>query len=170
MDTLKNKPMFRMILGRTMAWGALATCLSATPLRAQNQIDGKFTLRENARFGDTLLGAGQYKFSIGPVGIVHSIRSIQEGAGHLVLVVLRPEKAGPVVSIFAMASVSKRASEINELILEPEKTGNLAGTMYLEREGLMVNFRWAEPKGKNPVVAEQAVPVETAALTRFRGN
>lgn len=86
------------------------------------------------------------------------------------LVVLRPEKTGRTASIFAMASPSKRASDINELVLEPEKTGILAGTMYLEREGLQVNFRWAEPKGKNPVVAEQRVPVETAALARFRGN
>ncbi len=170
MDTLKNKSMFRTVFARMMAWGALAMCIPASPLLAKNEIAGKFTLNENARFGDTILGAGQYKFSIEAVGTISSMRSIQEGAGHLVLVVVRPERPGRTASIFAMASPSKHASEINELVLEPEKTGALAETMYLEREGLVVNFRWAEPKGKNPVVAEQRVPLETAALAPSRGN
>jgi hypothetical protein len=166
MADLKNKSIFQGVLARIMVCGALAACITASPLLAQNAIGGNFTLNENARFGNTVLGAGQYKFSIEPIGTIQSIRSIQQGAGHLVLVVLRPEKSGPVASIFAMASPSGHGRETNELILEPEKAGTLAQTMYLEKEGLVVDFRWWSPKAKSQVVAQQTVPVETAAVSR----
>jgi hypothetical protein len=65
-----------------------------------------------------------------------------------------------------MASPSGHGRETNELILEPEKAGTLAQTMYLEKEGLVVDFRWWSPKAKSQVVAQQTVPVETAAVSR----
>ena len=170
MADLRVKSIFQRVLARIMAGGALAVCVTASPLLAQNAIGGNFTLNETARFGNTILGAGQYKFSIEPIGNVQSIRSIQQGNGHLVLVVLRPEKSGPVASIFAMASPSGHGHETNELVLEPEKAGTLAQTMYLEAEGLVVDFRWSTPKAKSPVIAQQTVPVETAAVSRFGGN
>jgi hypothetical protein len=170
MANLNSKSIYRMTLAKAMAWGALAVCIPASPAMAQDEIDGKFTLTENARFGDTVLGAGQYKFSIEPIGTIQSIRSIQQGAGHLVLVTVRPEKSGPVASIFAMASPSNRAREANELILEPEKAGTLAESMYLERDGLVVDFRWASPKAKRQVVAQQIVPVRAATVVRSGGN
>jgi hypothetical protein len=98
------------------------------------------------------------------------VRSIQQGVGHLVLVVLKPEKSGPIASIFAMASPNNRQGESSELILQPEKGGALAGTMYLEKEGLMVDFRWWAAKAKSQVVAERMVPVQTPVLSRSGGN
>jgi len=59
------------------------------------------------------------------------------------------------VSIFAIASPSGRGRETSELILDPEKSGTLAQTMYLEKEGLMVDFGWTSPKTKSQVVAQQ---------------
>lgn len=170
MANLNKKSIFQGVLARIMACGALAACITASPLLAQDTIGGNFTLSENARFGNTVVGAGQYKFSIEAVGNVQSIRSIQQGSGHLVLVVLRPAKSGPVVSIFAMASPSGRGRETSELILDPEKSGALAQTMYLEKEGLMVDFGWTAPKTKSQVVAQQAAPVQTAAVSRSGVN
>jgi hypothetical protein len=131
---------------------------------AQNSIAGNFTLKENARFGNTLLAAGPYKFSIEPIGTIQSIHSIEQGAGHLVLVVIKPEKSGPIASIFAMASPSDRTREASELILESERTGTLVQTMYLEKEGLVVDFRWSSPKTKDQVIAQQRVPMQTAIV------
>jgi hypothetical protein len=168
MADLKSKSIFQAVLARIMGCGALAACITATPLLAQDMIGGKFTLGENARFGSTVIGAGHYKFSIEPVGNIQSIHSIQQGAGHLVLVVLRPEKSGSVVSIFAMASPSGRGRETSELILDPEKAGTLAQT--LETDGLIVDFRWSSPKAKGQVVAQQTVPVQTAAVSRSGAN
>ena len=121
MANLNSKSIYQTVLAKMLVWGAFAVCGTASPLLAQNAIGGNFTLNENTRFGNTVLGAGQYKFLIEPIGTIQSIRSIQQGAGHLVLVVMRPEKSGPVVSIFAMASPSghggadavDRASRVN---------------------------------------------------------
>jgi hypothetical protein len=170
MADLKSKSIFQRVLARIMAGGALAVCVTASPLLAQNAIGGNFTLNETARFGNTILGAGQYKFYIEPIGTVQSIRSIQQGNGHLVLVVLRPEKSGPVTSMFAMASPSGHGRETSELVLDPEKAGTLAQTLYLEKEGLVVDFRWWVPKAKSQVVAQQMAPVQTAAVSRSEGN
>lgn len=166
----KIRSIYRRVLARTLAWGALAICANAGPLLAQNTIGGNFTLNESARFGSTILAAGQYRFSIEPIGTVQSIRSIQQGAGHLVLVVLKPEKSGTIASLFAMASPSDHSRETSELVLESEKTGTLAETLYLEKEGLMVDFLWLSPKAKNQVVSQLAVPVQTAAVPRAGGN
>jgi hypothetical protein len=170
MASLNSKAIYRGVLAKMLVWGALAVCGTATPASAQNAIAGNFTLKENARFGNTLLGAGQYKFSIEPIGTIQSIHSIQGGAGHLVLVVVRPEKSGPVASIFAMASPSGHASEGNELVLESEKTDTLAQTMNLPKEGLVVDFNWSNPKSKSQVIAQQTVPLQTAAFSRSGAN
>jgi hypothetical protein len=153
-------------LARTMILGGLAACIAAGPVFAQSEIAGNFTLTEDARFGNTLLPPGQYKFSLEPVGTIQSVRSIRQSPGHLVLVVLRPEKSGPMASLFAMASPNTRQSETSELVLQSEKGGALAGTMYLEKEGLMVDFRWWAPKVKSQVVAERIVPVASPVSAR----
>src|SRR5712672_2003597 len=130
MTNLKSKSIFQGVLARIMACGALAACITASPLLAQDTIDGNFTLSENARFGNTVVGAGQYKFSIEAVGNIQSIHSIQQGSGHLVLVVLRPAKSGPVVSIFAMASPSGHGHETSELVFATRQSRPLAEAAY----------------------------------------
>ena len=170
MAILKIRSMYRKVLARTLAWAALAICANASPLLAQNTIGGNFTLKESARFGNTILTAGAYRFTIEPIGTIQSIHSIQQGVGHLVLVVLKPEKSGPMASMFAMASPSDHAREASELVLELEKAGTLAEALYLEKEGLMVDFLWSSPKAKSQVVAQLAVPVQTAPAPRAVGN
>jgi hypothetical protein len=154
----------RAVLGRFLAFGALAACLSASVLHAQDTINGSFTLHESARLGDTVLTPGPYNFSVEPVGLIQSVRAIQQGAGHLVLVVLKPEKSGSAASIFAMASPNDRANTASQLVLEPESAGTVLRTMYLEKEGLKVNFQWSTAKGKTPTIAQEKVPVVTAAV------
>lgn len=170
MRNVIGKSSYRALLGKILLFGALLACAAANPVLAQNSIAGNFTLNESARFGNTVLGAGQYEFSVEPIGTVQSIRSIQEGAGHLVLVVLRPEKSGRVASVFAMASPSGHTRETNELILEPKKTGALVQSLYLEKQGLLVDFTWSSAKSKSEVIAQQTAPVQTAAAPRAAGN
>jgi len=169
MANVNSKSIYHAVLVRIVAWGALAVWATGSPLFAQDMIGGKFTLRESARLGDAVLAAGQYKFSIEPVGITQSISSIQQGSGHLVLVVMRPEKSGRAASVFATATPSSHARETSELILEPEKAGMLVQSIYLEKEGLVVDFNWS-PKDKGRVVAQQTVPLQTAAVSRTTAN
>jgi hypothetical protein len=170
MKNVNGKSIHLGILARVLFFGALAMCLTTTPLLAQDAIGGKFTLNENARLGNTVLGAGQYHFVIEPVGTIQSMRSIEQGAGHLVLVVVKAEKAGPTVSIFAMASQSDRGSNASELVLSSEKQETLARTLYLEKEKLVVDFNWSSPKAKSQVVAQQVEPQQSAAASRAGGN
>ncbi len=88
----------------------------------------------------------------------------------MVLVVVKPEKSGPIASMFAMASPSDHSRESDELVLKPKKAATLVETLYLEKEGLMVDFLWSTRKAKSQVVAQLAVPVQTAAAPQARGN
>ena len=170
MAALNSKSIYHLIAARVLARGALAVCLTANPLVAQNIIGGNFTLNENTRFGSTILRAGQYNFSIEPIGTIQSMRTIQQGAGHLVLVVLKPAKSGPTASMFAMASPSDHAREASELVLEPETTEPLARIMYLEKEGLMVDFHWWSAKAQTPVAALKIAPQQFGAEARTGRN
>ena len=170
MADLNSKSIYRGFLMRAVLWGAFAAGIAASPLLAQDVVGGNFTLAENARFGNTVLEAGRYKFSVEAVGSLQSMRSIEEGAGHLVLVVVRPEKAGPIATMFAMASPNTRSHEASELVLEPQKAEALATTLYLEKEGIVVDLNWSSPKGKSPVVAQQTVPVQPAAASKAGGD
>jgi hypothetical protein len=161
MANLRGKAAYRAVLARMLAWAALVVCSSASPALAQNTIAGNFTLKEDARVGSTLLAAGPYKFTVEPIGTIQSMQSIEQGAGHLVLVVMRPKESGPIASIFAMASSSGHTREASELILGTEKAGTLLQTMHLEKEGLIVDFVWSNPKAKEKLVAQKTVPVQT---------
>ena len=170
MANSNSKSIYQAAMAKILVWGALAVGAPAIPLYAQDTIAGNFKLNENARFGDTVLAPGQYKFSIEAVGTIQSMRSIQQGAGHLVLVVVRPENSGPAASIFAMASVSRSEHRTSELILEPEKEQVQVRAMHLEKEGLEVNFDWANAKAKTAVIAQQSAPQQSAAAGKTGGT
>jgi hypothetical protein len=169
MANLNSKSIYQTVLAKILVWAALVVGAPAIPLYAQDTIAGNFKLNENARFGDTVLAPGQYKFSIEAVGSIQSMRSIQQGAGHLVLVVVRPENSGPAASIFAMASVSRSEHRTSELVLEPEKEQALVRALHLEKEGLEVNFDWANTKA-TPVIAQQSAPQQSAAAGKTGGT
>jgi hypothetical protein len=170
MANLSGKAIYRTVLTKALVWGALAVCAGASPALAQDTIAGSFTLHENARFGNSVLAAGHYKFSIEPIGTIQSIRAIQQGASHLVLVVMKPEKSGPTASLFAMASPSDQSRDASELVLAPDKQETLAQAMYLEKEKLLVDFNWSGPKAKGQVVAQKIEPQQSAAASRTAGN
>jgi hypothetical protein len=170
MTNVNRKSIYPVVLTRVLFFGVLALCVAAGPVLAQDAIGGNFTLNESARLGNTVLGAGRYHFLIEPIGTIQSIRSIQQGAGHLVLVVVKGEKSGSTVSIFAMASPSDHGREASELLLASEKQGTLAQTLYLENEKLMVDFNWSSPKAKSQEVAQQTEPRQSAAASRTAGT
>lgn len=170
MKSANRKTVYGGVLAKILSFGALALGVAAGPVLAQDTIGGKFTLNESARLGSAVLGAGQYHFLIEPVGTIQSMRSIEQGAGHLVLVVVRPEKSGPSVSLFAMASPSDHGSVGSQLTLASENQETLAQTLYLEKEKLTVDFNWSSPKARTQVVAQQVEPRQSAAAARTGGS
>jgi len=158
MATLLSKSIYCSKLVRVVLLGLVALCGAARPLLGQETVAGKFTLSENTRFGNRFLAAGAYTFSIEPTGTLISVNSIQD-ARHAVLVIVRPEtKTGPVAVIFAMASRSAHAVDSSKLVLTPVNNGMALHSMYLDRQGLVLDFDWWSPKNKPQILAQVAHP------------
>jgi len=163
MVTLLSKSIHRSTFARVVVLGLMALCGAASPLLGQETVAGKFTLTENTSLGKKFLPAGAYTFSIEPVGILQSVSSIQ-GARQVVQVVVRPEtKAGPVAIIFAMVTRSARALEASKLVLAPVNNGMAMHSMYLDKQGLVLDFDWWSPKDKTQILAQAAGPEPASA-------
>jgi len=156
METLLNKSIYYSRFVKMTLLALLALCGAASSLLGQEKVGGKFTLTENTRFGEKFLPVGTYKFSIEPAGILQSVDSIQD-MRHVVRVIVRPEtKAGPVAMIFAMASRSGHALDSSKLVLAPVNHGMVVKSMYLDPQGLVLEFDWSSPKDKTQMLAQAA--------------
>jgi hypothetical protein len=163
MATLLSKSIYRSKVARIAALGLMTLCGAASPLLCQETVVGKFTLTENTSLGKKFLPAGAYTFSIEPVGILQSVSSIQ-GARQIVQVTVRPEtKAGPTVAIFAMATRSDHVLDASKLVLAPVNNGMAMHSMYLDKQGLVLDFDWWSPKDKTEMLAQAARPDPASA-------
>jgi len=143
----------------------MAFCGAAVPALGQETVAGRFTLAENTRLGKKFLPAGSYKFSVEATGVLQSVKSIQ-GAPQVVQVIVTPEaKSGAVTIIFAMATRSAEAMYSSKLVLSPEKNEMVMHSMFLDQQGLVLDFDSLSGKGKTQVVAQTAHS-ETMAASR----
>jgi hypothetical protein len=165
MATLLNKSIYHNSIAKAALLGLMAFCGAAGPAFGQQSVAGKFTLTENTRLGKKFLAAGRYKFSIEATGVLQSVKSIQ-GAPQVVQVIVTPEaKSGPVTIIFAQATRSGQAMYSSKLVLSSEKNEMVMHSMFLDQQGLVLDFDWLSAKGKTPIVA-QAPRSETVAASR----
>jgi hypothetical protein len=165
MATLLSKSIYRSTLAKAVLLGLMAFCGAASPLFGQETVAGKFTLTENTRFGKRFLPAGTYKFSIEPAGVLQSVRSIQ-GARQVVQVIVIPEaKSVPVTIMFAMATRSAHILDSSKLVLAPVNNEMVMHTMFLDQQGLVLDFDWLSSKEKTPMLAQAARP-ETGVASR----
>jgi hypothetical protein len=163
MAALLSKSIYHSKFARVVLLGLMALCGAASPLLGQETVAGKFTLTENTSLGKKSLPAGAYTFSIEPVGILQSVSSIQ-GARQIVQVTVRPEtKAGPTVAIFAMATRSDHVLDASKLVLAPVNNGMAMHSMYLDKQGLVLDFDWWSPKDKAEMLAQVARPEPASA-------
>jgi hypothetical protein len=169
MTTLLSKSVYCSRFVRVVLLGLVAVCGGASPILGQETVGGKFTLTENTRFGKKSLPPGAYTFSIEPTGALQSVDSIQS-AGHPVLVIVRPTaNAGPIAIIFAMASRSDHALDSSKLVLEPMNNGMAMHSMYLDQQGLVLDFDWWSAKDKTQMLAQAARP-EPAPASRSKST
>jgi hypothetical protein len=163
MAKLLSKSIYCSRIAKMALLGLAALCGAASPLFGQDTVAGKFTLTENTRFGNRILPAGAYKFSIEPVGISQTVDSIR-GGRQPVLVIVKPETStGPITGIFAMASRSGHALDSSKLVLEQASDGLAMHTMYLDQQRLVLDFDWLSSKDKTPALAEAARPGRAVA-------
>jgi hypothetical protein len=165
MTTLLGKSVYYRKSALVALLGLAALCGAATPALGQEMIAGKFTLTEATRVGNKVLPAGAYTFSIETAGVLRSVASIQ-GARQAVQVIMRPEtKAGPAVGIFAMATRSTEALDSSKLVLASANNGMAVQSMYLDKQGLVLDFDWWAPKNKTQMLAQATRP-EPASASR----
>jgi hypothetical protein len=165
MATPLSKSIYHSSLARVVLLGLMAICGAAGPVRGQETVGGKFTLTENALFGKRVLPAGTYKFSIEATGVLQSVSSIQ-GARQVVQVIVTPEtKSGPITVMFAMATRSAHALDSSKLVLAPVNNEMVMHAMYLDHQGLVLDFDWLSSKDKTPMPALAARP-ETGTSSR----
>ncbi|MGB8473077.1 MAG: hypothetical protein WCE61_03195 [Candidatus Acidiferrum sp.] len=138
--------------------GFAVVCAAASPVFGQETVSGKFRLTEKTHLGNAILPAGDFKFSIQPAGNMQTINAIPS-AGQAVLVIVRPVgKNSAVTSMFAMARRSSHSFDASKLVLEPVNGGMSVHSMYLDQQGLILDFDWASPSNKRPMLAEAALP------------
>jgi hypothetical protein len=143
--------------------GLAALCGAATPLLGQETVAGKFRLSETTRFGKKFLPAGIYTFSIEPVGILQSLSSIQ-AAPQVVRVIVRSEtKAGPTAIMLAMATRSTEVLDASKLVLTSIDNGRAVHSMYLDKQGLVLDLDCWTPKDKTQMVAQPTRPEPASA-------
>ena len=158
MAALLDKSIYFSKVARVVVLGLMAVCGASSPLLGQETVAGKFTLTEGTRLGKKLLPAGAYTFSIEPTGNLQSVSSIQ-GARQVVQVIVRSEtKAGPTAVIFALATRSTEALNSSKLVLAAVNNGMAMHSMYLDKQGLVLDFDSLNPKEKSPMLAQAARP------------
>jgi len=120
--------------GRILATLALALigAGAATRVVAQELVKAKFTLTAETRFGATVLPAGQYTLFLEPI---NSIRAV----GSPVAITVRSDNGnGPYLSVLATAS--QEGCGKDELKLNASGTGDVAQSMCLGTQQLMLHF------------------------------
>jgi hypothetical protein len=158
MTTLLSKSIYYRRIARMALLGLAALGGAASPLFGQDTVAGRFTLTENTRFGYRILPAGDYKFSIAPVGISQTVDSIRGGRQPVLVVVKPGTSSGPIIGVFAMASRSDHPMDSSKLILEPASDGMAMHTMYLDQQRLVLDFDWLSPKDKNSTLVGATRP------------
>src|SRR5207302_6481910 len=88
MATLLSKSIYGTV-ARVVLLGLMAFCGASSPAVGQETVAGEFKVAESTRFGNKLLPAGAYTFSVAPVGLVQSGGAIQ-GAWQAGGFVVRP--------------------------------------------------------------------------------
>ncbi|HXN23170.1 MAG TPA: hypothetical protein VOA41_10575 [Candidatus Dormibacteraeota bacterium] len=155
----------RFFLLKMLLLGLVTVGGAASPLCAQTSAQGKFTLPFAAHWGNKLLPAGAYTYSIEPIGSsVQNVSSIRSGY-HPVLLVVRSESGGPATLMIALASSQEgHAAVASGLVIETTADGPTVRTLCLENFGLVVDFQ--APKAKKVMYARGTVPGPSATTSK----
>jgi hypothetical protein len=151
MRRLQNKSLRMCSVGTMFLLGLAAFGATAKPTLGQDTVQGKFTLPVEARLGKSVLSAGEYKFSVVPLGNIWSVDSIQAVNSHVLVVVWGSMKGGPVASLVATASKTGGMPNLKALDFQADGAGMMIHSMCLEKYGLVLEFN--EYKNENEMRA-----------------
>lgn len=163
-----SKKSFRFSLVNMVWLGLVVFGGAVSPAHAQRTIAGKFTLPFEARFGNRVLSAGNYSYSIeSTAASIQNVTSITSGY-HPVLVVVRSEAGGPANLILAIATSKKGHSAVaSGLAIETTPDGPTVRTMCLDNFEIVLDFQAFTPK---PVMYVRGPQHGQPAATVKAGN
>lgn len=168
-DRLQNKSLRMRWLGSIVLLGLAVFAGAASPTLANESVEGdsvngKFTLPVQARLGNKVLPAGDYKFSVITVGSLRSVSSIQTGNRLVQVVVWSLAKGGPIANMFATASKESDAADLKPLDIRADESGMTIHSMCLEKLGMLIEFN--EDKPSNIMRARAPEPQQTVATAK----
>lgn len=151
-----------------MVWLGLVLSGATRPAHAQSTIAGKFTLPFEARWGNKVLSAGNYSYSIESIGgSMQNVTSIASGY-QPVLVVVRAEAGGPAKLILGTAKWQKDHSAVaSGLAIDATPDGPTIRTLCLETFGIVLDFQASKAKA---VMYAKAPQLGQPASTSKAGN
>ena len=130
---------------RKFAYAALLAVISLSfapsPASAQENARGKFTLTHDVRWQNTLVPAGEYRFSLDSDG----------PSSMLVLTKLSGARTGFMFMVHDTDEI-KASSNLNRLVLESTDEGSYVSAMQLPEFGVKLNF--AAPKSPEKQMAK----------------
>jgi len=156
MDSLQKKLRRMRWLGTVALLGLAAFGGTAKPTHGQDIVHGKFTLPVEARVGNTMLPAWEYKFTVAPLGIIRSVDSIQIGNSQVQVMLWSVTKGGLFANLVAVASREADTPNPKGLDIRADGSGMMIHSMYLEKLGLVLKF--SESKSKNVMRARGPEP------------
>ena len=148
MKSIRNNTLLR-----TLALGALVSCLGAVVANAQ-PFRGTFSLPAEVRWGTATLKAGAYTFSSEGVRTGNTLQLLQDGR---VMATLLTQGHNPAAAGNAV------------LVIEKGKGGSIVREMRLPEIGIVLHYAPYQPKGGSAAQERQiaqAIPVSVTAGTR----
>jgi len=150
MNTLRKVSLRWRLAGNMVLFGLMTLAGTSSPAFGQSALQGEVNLSVEARFGNTVLAPGAYKFVVRPVGISQTINT-NPGASNQVLVSLTGlAKGTPITSVLGWAT-QQDAPASDKQYIRMDETGNTFQYMYLDNVGMLIELR--ENKPKNPMHA-----------------
>jgi hypothetical protein len=165
MNGLLKKSLRLRLVGTMLLLGMAALAGTGTVALGQEALQGTFILPVEARLGDTMLPAGEYKFYVEALGSTQATSSMQFGSSPVMVVVCGLAKGGPIVKVLATAS-KLDVHDPKTPSLQADDAGMVFHSMYLENAGVEVEFYTNKAKhamqAKGPEVAQRVASAKAS--------
>lgn len=161
MNILRKVSLRWRFVGNVALFGLLMLAGTSSRAFAQSTLQGEVTLPVEARFGEAVLPAGTYKFTVQAVGVSQTINR-NPGATNQVLVSMTGLTKGTTIASVLGWATQRGAREQGTTDIRTDETGNTFQSMYLDNVGMLIEFREIKPKN--------TTHAQTPAVSRVAAN
>jgi len=161
MNAMKKVSLRWRFVGKVTLFGLLMLAGSCSPAFAQSTLQGEVSLPVEARFGEGVLPAGTYKFTVRAVGVSQTINTAPGAISQVLVSMTGLTKGTTIASVLGWAT-QQSAREQGTTDIRVDDAGNTFQSMYLDNVGVLIEFREGKPKN--------AMHAQTPAVSRVTAN